>query len=822
MFKRKEKKIDVQDTIQLKQVEEKIDNKDSDGGIGLLKHNQKGIVDKIERKVMETGFAAENLIGLTRDIGKYVEVQMESMERVSSEISNYSALAEEVFASTENSKKIADETMSTAKQGNVAVNNSIEAMSEIEASVNDAKKVVNELNLKSAQINEMLEIIKDIANHTNLLSLNASIEAARAGDAGKGFAVVAQEVKKLAERSAESVGHISKTINEMNEGIEYSMSAMDNSVKKVKQGVDIANNTMTVFNNIITAVGTTSQVTDEINLAISKQTENLENIIASTEELSKSSETVMAMVESASLNTSYTNTSLNKLLEVSKSLGNISEALLDKINTGEAKEYTLTTCLVSAPLVYDPALAFDQEGVQVLSNIHSGLLVNGSNAEICPGIAKSWGVERDNVTWIFNLRKGAKFHNGLEVTAEDVKYSFERILSPDLNSPNSWFLEQIDGVKEFKNKSAKNVSGITVLDRYRISIKLSSPYSGFLLNLGQCCCSIISKSDGEKGKVSPCGSYTIESIEEDKCVLKAFKDYFDGEPYVNRIVVKFNEADVAGEFMKGNYDFITVDNNAKYQKLKAAGINNIDKHSIMGSYYAGFNLESSNEIIKNKEVRKALNYAVNKTKIIDEVLGGLGVLSKGPFPPTMVDNSYLSGFEYSPDKAKQILSRNGASQFSLKVLTRDESDDTLYNRMTQYIIKDLENVGVKCVLEKVSPGAYLTQESIVKTDLFVGRWITDTADPDNFLEPLFKKENVTDFTRYHNEEVRKRMDKAKEVVNPDKRIDMYKEIQSIIVDEAPWIFIFHQQLGLTKRDGVIGVKVSPLGLTRYDDIMIKK
>lgn len=275
----------------------------SQNKLALLKHNQKCIVNKLSNKIDETGFATENLIGITDNINQYVEVQMDSIEKLVNEITNYSALAEEVLASTENSKQIAEQTMEIAQEGRRAVDNSIKSMADIEHSVGDVKTVVMDLNTKSEQINEMLNIIKDIANHTNLLSLNASIEAARAGEAGRGFTVVAQEIKKLAERSVESAGVISNTINEINDSIKHTINAMDNTTIKVKEGSEIANNTKLVFQNIIKAVQTSTNVTAEINLALVNQTQNLEEVMSSTEDMNHTSVKLLSIVESASLNT---------------------------------------------------------------------------------------------------------------------------------------------------------------------------------------------------------------------------------------------------------------------------------------------------------------------------------------------------------------------------------------------------------------------------------------------------------------------------------------------------------------------------------------
>ena len=306
---------------------DKIKHSTSHNKLALLKHNQKCIVNKLSNKIDETGFATENLIGITDNINQYVEVQMDSIEKLVNEITNYSALAEEVLASTENSKQIAEQTMEIAQEGSRAVDNSIKAMTNIEDSVDDAKTVVMDLNTKSAHINEMLNIIKDIAKHTNLLSLNASIEAARAGEAGRGFTVVAKEIKKLAERSVESAGFISKTIKEINDSIKHTINAMDKTTVKVKEGSEIANNTMLVFQNIIKAVQTSTNVTAEINLALVSQTQNLEDVMSSTEDMNHTSVKLLSIVESASLNTQYTKTSLNILTEVSEDLLYISDEI---------------------------------------------------------------------------------------------------------------------------------------------------------------------------------------------------------------------------------------------------------------------------------------------------------------------------------------------------------------------------------------------------------------------------------------------------------------------------------------------------------------
>lgn len=800
-------------------------SENSDNNIELLKNNQERIVDKLSRKIEETGFAVEGLIDTISSIAKNVEIQMESVDKVAGEIGNYSALAEEVFANIAHSKETSIETLKIADDGNEAANNSINAMNEIQKSVEYVKEVVNTLSVKSLHINEMLKIIKDIADQTNLLSLNASIEAARAGDAGRGFAVVAAEVKKLAQRSAESAEKISITIHEINESINQTTKAMDTSGVKVKEGVSIANNTKEVFRSIIDAVNTSTDVTEEINRAISTQMESLEIIVESTDDMNNTSQRVMSMVESASMNTQYTKNSIESLFDKSKDLKTVTNDLLGKIDAATKNEYILKTYLGGIPDSFDPIMTFDSQSDRLLSNIHSGLLILGLSNDIMPGIAKSWYVEDDNVTWVFNLRKGAKFHNGNEVSSEDVKYSLERLLSPKFNSPNAWFLALVYGADEFKNGKTSEVKGIKVLDRYRISIKLSEPYSGFILNLAQKCCVILNKADAEREVFTGCGPYIVGDIGEDKYTLTAFKDYFGGCPYVDKIEITHKDETPMENFISGKYDFVSVEGRSSIDKIKNSQYSDrIILRSIMSTSYAGFNLKSNSIFAKDSAIRRAINYAINKERIINDLMGGYVVESKGPFPPSIIDNSYLEGFKHNPQKAKEIIRSKYPSGIKEKLvfLARESKTSTLNDKVTAYMIEDLKAIGIECEVAKVPSDKYSIPDNLDKCDVFMQGWIADTGDPDNYLEPLFNPDNYTNFTGYNNPEVLNLMNKARGIINPEKRIEMYKNIQGIIVEDCPWIFLYHQQSGVVSRNGVLGANLNSLGRIRYDEIMIEK
>ncbi len=812
-------------TFRKKNIETDVSNSENrlyDNNFSVLAHNEKRIVDKMNNKISETNFVVENLISTINTISEYVEVQLGSIDKVVNEINTYSALAEEVSSSIESSKKLYTQTLQVAEDGSEAVNESIKAMRDIEGSVNYSKTVVNTLNNKAADINNMLDVIKDIADNTNLLALNASIEAARAGEAGRGFSVVATEVKKLAERSMESVSYISGTIQEINESIRNTILAMDETMERVKKGSDIANNTLKVFKNIIDSVNTSNNVAEEIVSAVSMQTKSLENVIYSTDDMNNTSGKLMFVIEVASLNTQYAKTSLFSLSQVSEDLKIITNDFLKMLDVQNKEDIVLKTCLKVAPRTYDPALNYDFEIANILSNLHASLLAIGDSGEISPGLAKNWYVEDDNCTWIFNLRKGAKFQNGKEVTAEDVKYCFERLLSPKLNSPNNWTLEDIEGAVEFKNGRASSVSGIKVINRYCISIKLSNPYSGFLLNLGQFFCAIMDKEELEKGNIVGCGAFLLEKKGEDHCTLAAFKDFFNGVPYIDKLEIKFNNKNSLQKLIDKEYDFMVIDGKGDMDKIKDVEYLNASTAVLMGTYYAGFNLESNSIFASNKEVRKALNFAINKKRIIEELLGGMGEEAKGPIPPGILDNSYLVATPYNPQLAKELLRKNNAGGKSINVLYRDESESLLFNKITACIVEDLASVGISCNLVKVPTSEYLKPESIKKCDLCISRWIADSGDADNFLQPIFNPANIGNLSRYNNHKVIEKLEEAKKLINPNRKRAMYKEIQEMIIDDMPWISLYHPKIGVGFRKDVLGLRVNPIGLFSYDNIIAEK
>jgi len=786
---------------------------------GLLKRNQRCISDKIAKNISGIMDVTDNLLEITDVIGNYTQVQMNAVGKVVEEITGYSAYTQEVLANTESSMKLSEQTMNVASQGSGTVDESIKAMREIEAAVNEAKGVATILNEKAASINDMVRVIKDIADTTRLLSLNAAIEAARAGDAGRGFAVVAQEVKKLSERSVESVNSIYQTIGQITESIHSTVSSLGVILDRVQVGTVAADNTTKVFHTIIDAVQETNRAFHEINAAVSTQTSNLENIVASTHDMSQTFEKLMSIVEVTSVYAQFTKNSLVAMNRVATDLTGITANLLEDIADAEEKP-AIVVNLPYEPSTFDPQLTSEFYGAQILSNVHLGLLGTDDQERVTPGLANKWFFDEENLTWVFYLRKGAKFSNGREITAEDVKFSLERLVDPKLQSPVAWCMECVEGVADYQKGLASEVKGIKVLDRYRVSIKLHTLYGGFLTDLGQFFAGILAKEEIAKGNIVGCGPYAIIERTKERCVLESFKDFAKGEPYINRIEFRYGQKGLAEGFKTGQYDILWHETAEVPEQLKGHPGSTFTTQSILGYYYVGFNLTSDNPLVKSREARRAIAMAVNKKRLVESLLRGMGQEAKGPIPPVLIPNHNLSGLEYNPARAKEILKSLGIRDLRLKMSVRSDASGVVLNPVGEYFMEDLKEIGVQFTTEGFTRPEYTKRENLRRTDVFVSRWVADTPDPDNLITPFYHSQASMNYFTYNNPEVDKKLEQVRSMINPKKRFEIFGEVQEIIYNDVPAVFVYHQSIGVTHTNRFKNVLISPKGMLKCEDILM--
>lgn len=787
--------------------------------LNFIRQNEENLLKRLGTRIENSNSQVENLISVIEAISKRVEEQTKAISEVVSEINNYSAMAEELNASSSMSYQTAQDTLGVVQEGSSAVNNTIEAMKEINESTSSVMGEINGLKVSTAQIDNILNIIKEIASQTNLLALNAAIEAARAGDAGRGFAVVANEVKELANRSAKSANEISEIIENINTNVSKTINAIEKSNEKIIEGSNIAEQSNSSFMKIEEAIRAMIEIINEINKAITVQTTSLEAIVLSTDDMSKISDKAMSMVENALMNTQSTKAALTALGRVSSLLSNTTMELINE-TTHTNKEEIILRCTIGELATMDPAVGNAVETIRFLTNIHASLLTTSDTGDVLPLLAKNWHVEDDNLTWIFNLRNDATFHNGKKVRARDVKHSLERMLSPQLKSPNTWFIDYIEGAKEFMAGQAREVSGIKILNDYCISIKLTIPFNGFLLSISQYCCAVMDSEELQKGNLVGCGPFKLVETKDNVYRLEAFDNYVGGRPYCDMLEVVAEDKNAIQNFIDGKYDLCIIQNKKSLEAIRNTEYyKNFKTTEMLSIFYLGFKTKNTDSPYTQKNVRQALNYAVNKKRIISETLGGLASEAKCVIPQGLVPTDHVRGYDYNPEKAKEILRKERVNlNQPLNILCGEN-----INPVLKFIEEDFKAIGITCKYTQVSNKEFAQSTKLQKGyDVFIYGWIADAMEPSSFIEPLFSPDSVSNYSGYENHEMMKLLEAAKFTINPNRRLELYKEIQSILSEDAPCIPLYHSHNGICTRDGIISNKLTPLGMIKYDNIIKEK
>ena len=788
----------------------------------LQELNRSKMLFRLTSQVEETAVVADGLIASTKGINQSIEKQMEIIENVVDEITSYSSLAEEVFTSIESSKEIAEKTAENANEGTSAVGNVLGSMDEIEDVVNEVRRSVNELFEKSKNIDDLLNIIKDIATSTNLLSLNAAIEAAHAGAAGRGFAVVAGEVKRLADRSMESVSHIDNILNEIKQSIGKTSDLMLSAIDRVNDGKQTSEATKQVFESIIDSARENLSVSAEISTAISRQTDSLESVIYSTQQMSHGFAQLIKTVELTILNTELTSTALGRLNDISGSIQGSQKTLSSKDISSEISDALVLRCCEPYGLSSeDPMTSSDLVDSSTFYNIHGTLINIDTKGKVSPGIAKFWHVHEDQLTWEFQIRKGIRFHNGDVLTAEDVKFSYERLLSKALNANSAWILMDIEGAEEYHKGQAGSVSGIKVINPHTLTIRLKTPYTGFLLNLGQPASSVISVRSFEKDRrITGCGPYRLTKNVSDEMMLEAFDDCYSGAPYIPKVKISLSDENRVQRVINGDLDFVRIEDGQTYQAAKKANLE-IQYMDMLSVYYLGFNFRSNHPAVHSKLIRQAVNMAINKEKIVNEVLMNYGSAAASPLPPSMLEGSHISPYPHNLQRAKELIRASGINNLTLELYTRDDGSGGLFKRTEKLVVEDLKAAGFNINLHSIPSAEFIRTNAYQKSDIFISRWTADTGDQDNFLRPNFTEDSNDNFSSYFNPEVIQLLEDAKQMVNPTKRAKMYCELAEIIHEDAPWAFLFHPKNGIAYQKNIGGANLNAISVVRYDQFFMK-
>lgn len=511
----------------------------------------------------------------------------------------------------------------------------------------------------------------------------------------------------------------------------------------------------------------------------------------------------------------------------------------------------------------------DTTSHDVAHNIYNGLVeyrshITGPNQkliDIVPALAESWEVSKDGKTYIFNLRKDVKFHNGRAFEASDVQYSIERLANPKNASKGLWTLGALPlvGLEKFQEdtkagKTDAHIEGIKVLDKYKIELKLQKLIPFVLHVLSMTYYYVVPKEEVDKwGKdfnTHPVGTgpFMFKEWKRGKSVtLVKNPNYFEkGLPYLDTLVYDIIPSDIIrlGRFENDQLDFVdntslpaarfeSLINDPRWNKLGGEKIREIPeiedmskslimKKPLLVTEYLGMDVKS--DLFKDKRVRKAFNYSVDKQKIVDRVYNGKRGIARGVLPPGFpgFNESNEVPYPYDPDKARELFAAAGWTDSDNDGFLDKNGQKftvTLWHNQREILASlcssvqaDLTDVGIDVDVRSLQWASYIEKVRKNEAIFFRFGWSADFPDPDNFLWTLFSTQNLgqDNTTRYSNPVVDKLLDEARSINDWSKREKLYHEAERIIIDDAPWIFLENEVQYKIVQPYVKGQQIHPL------------
>ena len=479
-------------------------------------------------------------------------------------------------------------------------------------------------------------------------------------------------------------------------------------------------------------------------------------------------------------------------------------------STTPVKGGTLTVTYEGEPTGLDPAIAWENESWGIERLTYQTFLAYKSDAgpagtQLVPDLATAvpsatnGGISADGLVYTFHLKKGIKFAPPVsrEVTAQDFKYSFERMLTQPL-APATYFYTGVVGAQDYIDGKAKDVAGYKVVDPYTVQITLSAPDGAFLNAMTMPFTSVLPKEWVDKvgkqinRKPLGTGPYVITSwtpgqeiiaerntnwtSDTDQWVDKM--DFmFSANPSTALLKLERGEVDVLGDSIPAA-DYLRTKQDPTWGQYVVDAPN-------IAWYYVFMNVLE--KPFDNPTVRQAVNYAINTTKI-QKLLAGQGTALNQIYPNGMP--GYQAGaqfYSYDPAKAKQLLAQAGFPN-GFKVTFVCHNVDP-FPKLAQAIQADLKDVGIQAEIKQMARATYWSFISLKKSHAAIGLsdWYMDFPDPSDWIGPLFTNpiDGGANSSFYENPQVNDLYKQSGSELDPAKRIDMFVQMQQIIMQDAP-------------------------------------
>lgn len=431
----------------------------------------------------------------------------------------------------------------------------------------------------------------------------------------------------------------------------------------------------------------------------------------------------------------------------------------------------------------DPHFTSAYASFQILENVYDTLAQPGDDLSMEPALAESWEVSDDNLTWTFAIREGVAFHNGRDLTADDVVYSLERVRTEE-GTGAGWRFGTVDT--------------ITATDEMTVTITLTDPTPNLLIAIGGYKgLAIVPKEIVEDGTIDTfpvgTGPFQFVSMSADGgIVLEKNPNYWqEGLPLLEGInfvavpdpTVKLTNLQ-AGEV--DWIDSVPPQNLADLESDSAVAL-----ERVAGGDYHYFALNQTKAPFDDVRVRQAIAMAINRDEVAEAAQFGAAAANQAAIPAGSVWY-----FDYSPyasadaDGATALLEEAGVSDLTIEFLVSSEFPETV--TQAQVISAQLESIGVTVEIADVDFNTWLERQGNSDFDAFMLSWVGN-IDPDDFYYAQHHSDGGFNFQGFSNAEVDQLLDDARVETDQAARKTLYDQAAQLIVDEASYIYLYNPE-----------------------------
>ncbi len=490
----------------------------------------------------------------------------------------------------------------------------------------------------------------------------------------------------------------------------------------------------------------------------------------------------------------------------------------------------------SDPPTLDPALAGDAESSVYTAEMFSGLVTLDPNLKVVPDIASSWDVSDDRTVYTFHLRKDVKFQDGRPVTAQDFKYSFERVANPATASPTAdTYMGDIVGFKDRLNGKAQDVKGVQVVDDYTLKVTIDAPKAYFLAKMTFPTAFVVDKNNIEKGgrtwtdHPNGTGPFMLKEYVRGQRIVLVKNPYYylDPKPSLDEIDFILGGGSFMTMYENGDIDtaLVTISDVERVQDPASPLNKELHAGPELSTCYLAFNVNKPP--FDDVNVRKAFSMAIDKQQLVNVVFKKMAQPAYTILPPGMPGyTDPESKTPFNPSQAKQALAQSKYAGKMPDITWTTTGGGGAASQDVQAIVGMLkDNLGVNIQITQQDWATFLGQLNDPKTNpyqMFDICWIADYADPQDFIDVLFHSGSVQNWGDYSNPAVDKIIDQAGVEKDTATRFKLYSQAEQMILSDVPVIPLTYQQQYWVTKPYVKGMIYPPIVIPKFRYVSISK